>query len=54
LELKVKMHFKNRAWIHLAQEGLMSANCERGNLRDISDSHGGEYEDDCLMGCCDL
>jgi hypothetical protein len=21
-------------------------------LGDISGSHGGEYEDDCLLGCC--
>jgi hypothetical protein len=21
-------------------------------LSDISGSHGGEYEDDCLLGCC--
>jgi hypothetical protein len=21
-------------------------------LDDISGSHGGEYEDDCLLGCC--
>jgi hypothetical protein len=23
-----------------------------GILGEISGSHGGEYEDDCLLGCC--
>jgi hypothetical protein len=23
-------------------------------LRQISGSHGSEYEDDCLLGCCDV
>jgi hypothetical protein len=33
--------------------GEVEVKCER-NGGKISASHGGEYEDDCLLGCCDV
>jgi hypothetical protein len=26
--------------------------CNQQRIRDILHSHGGEYKDDCLLGCC--
>jgi hypothetical protein len=31
---------------------LLSPEYKAGLLHKISVSHGGEYEDDCLLGCC--
>jgi hypothetical protein len=31
----------------------VAGSCEQNNkVGEISGSHGGEYEDDCLLACC--
>jgi hypothetical protein len=33
-------------------EEISSRDQPEEELGEISDSHGGKYEDDCLLGCC--
>jgi hypothetical protein len=38
--------------VNIRQRGAASQNTAIFILSEISGSHGGEYKDDCLLGCC--
>jgi hypothetical protein len=51
--LTVLLELSNMKRIGITNNGwVFFVSCNTLSLCEISGSHGGKYEDDCLLGCC--